>query len=151
MLSFTGCSDFWERMVGATYGIFARNDTSMEIQVYGTYESKDTLLPFDIPELEFFVPAERYPQYEYGNQILSSTKHWSKQLDDADTIRLFFFDKSVIDSYSWDEIHDNYLVLQRYDFSKFDLEKLNWRISYPPDERMKDIKMWPPYEEVVQE
>lgn len=27
---------------------------------------------------------------------------------------------------------DNYMVLQRYDLSLQDLQRLNWQISYPP-------------------
>jgi hypothetical protein len=36
-------------------------------------------------------------------------------------------------------------VLQRYDLSLGDMRALDWTLTYPPDERMKDVKMWPPY------
>ncbi|MDR3060023.1 MAG: hypothetical protein LBU84_18030 [Prevotella sp.] len=36
-------------------------------------------------------------------------------------------------------------ILQRYDLSLKDLEFLDWEISYPPSEKMKDMKMRPPY------
>jgi hypothetical protein len=39
------------------------------------------------------------------------------------------------------------VLLQRYDLTLDDLNKINWTLSYPPDERMKDIKMYPPYQE----
>ena len=42
-------------------------------------------------------------------------------------------------------IISDYLVLRRYDLTPADLELLNWEIPYPPDERMKNMKMWPPY------
>lgn len=49
-------------------------------------------------------------------------------------------------------IEDSYLV--RYDLSINDIHSLcnkrgELEISYPPDERMKDIKMWPIYEDVM--
>ena len=37
-------------------------------------------------------------------------------------------------------------VLVRDDVKKEDMERLHWRISYPPTEAMKDVHMFPPYE-----
>jgi len=37
------------------------------------------------------------------------------------------------------------VFLQRYDLTIRDLDILDWTLSYPPDERMKNIKMYPPY------
>lgn len=49
----------------------------------------------------------------------------------------------------WNEPRDTickYLpILQCYQLSLEDLQQINWTISYPPDERMKDVKMFPPY------
>ena len=42
---------------------------------------------------------------------------------------------------------DSYLV--RYDFTLEDLQDLDWRISFPPNDSMKTISMWPPFEDVV--
>lgn len=38
----------------------------------------------------------------------------------------------------------------RYDLRLEDLQALNWIISFPPDERMKDIHMYPPYQEIIE-
>ncbi|MCL2040056.1 MAG: hypothetical protein FWG85_06475 [Bacteroidetes bacterium] len=62
-----------------------------------------------------------------------------------DTLMVFLFDGYIIDHTIPEIIEKNYLVLQRYDLSLSDLEKLNWKIYYPPTEAMKDMKMWPPY------
>ena len=42
-------------------------------------------------------------------------------------------------------------LLQEYEISFDDLEKLGWNLYYPPTPEMKDIKMWPPYEEVIKQ
>jgi len=49
----------------------------------------------------------------------------------------------------WEGIRDDYDILVRYDLTYDNLEALNDTIPFPPSEAMKDMKMWPPYEEVV--
>lgn len=65
----------------------------------------------------------------------------------CDTVSFFIFERDSVDNNSWDYIVQNYCVLQRYDFSKEDLERLNFQISYPPTEEMAHIHMYPPYKE----
>ena len=61
--------------------------------------------------------------------------------------RIFIFEEQVILSTPRDTIQQNYMILQRYDLTPEDLELLNWEVPYPPNERMKNMKMYPPYEE----
>jgi hypothetical protein len=56
----------------------------------------------------------------------------------------------TINKYSWEEIQRDYKVLRRYDLSVEDFNLLykkngDSEILYPPDERMKYMKMYPPY------
>ena len=74
--------------------------------------------------------------YEYGH---------SKEDPWVDTLSLFIFDADTFNNYSWEEIQSGYKVLQRYDLSPEDLRVLSKKITYPPDERMKNMKMYPPY------
>ena len=60
---------------------------------------------------------------------------------------MFVFDSEKYEKTDWSAIRDQYLILQRYDFTKAELDVLGWHISYPPSSEMKDIKMWSPYEE----
>jgi len=62
-----------------------------------------------------------------------------------DTFCLFIFDADIFNMYEWEDIRNDYKILQRYDMSFEDIKMLQRKISYPPDERMKDIKMFPPY------
>lgn len=49
----------------------------------------------------------------------------------------------------WEGIRDDYDILVRYDLTYDNLKVLNDTIPFPPTEAMKNMKMWPPYEEVV--
>ena len=62
-----------------------------------------------------------------------------------DTKTLYVFDAAVVENTSWGVVARDSLVLKRYDLTLEDLQRLNWFITYPPTEAMKDIKMYPPY------
>lgn len=59
----------------------------------------------------------------------------------SDTLMVYIFDVSKLDANS--SVGD--ALIQRYDLSLPDLQQLNWKLTYPPDIRMKYVKMWPPY------
>jgi replication initiation and membrane attachment protein DnaB len=69
-----------------------------------------------------------------------------------DTVSIYIFSQDIVDKYDWSEIQSNYKILQRYDLSIKDFEKLSDTksgvpiITYPPTKEMKDMKMWPSYE-----
>ena len=77
---------------------------------------------------------------------------FKKMFSGAQFVRVFVSDMN--DYYhprEWCK-RDSYYV--RYDISLEDIQKLinderELEIHYPPDERMKDIKMWPRYEDVI--
>lgn len=83
----------------------------------------------------------------YG-RAASSTRRWHRVIVNG-KMCLFLLDKDVVDNVPWETVREDYMILQRYDLSIADLEKLNWTIYYPPTEAMKDIYMYPPYEEAV--
>lgn len=149
LLVFAGCRDFWERIVHTRYGIFARNDTMEELYVYGAYPNCNTLLPASQPVLERLAPAENLMSSPYLH-ILCESYDWSDALASTDTVRLFFFESKIVSENEWSVISRDNLVLQRYDLTKDDLNRLNWRIAYPPTEDMMDVCMWPPYNELKQ-
>jgi hypothetical protein len=71
-----------------------------------------------------------------------------------DTISFYIFNQDTVDMYEWEKICKDYKILKRYDLSKDDLMHLKKIergdlpvITYPPDERMKNMKMYPPYGE----
>jgi len=88
------------------------------------------------------------PNDEFGLMgIRHSTWKSTFEYHKIDTLMIYIFDEEVLKNNTWGNVIRYYLVLQRYDLSLQDLEKLNWKIYYPPTEAMKDIKMFPPYKE----
>lgn len=64
----------------------------------------------------------------------------------ADTLSVFIFHADTLSKYQWEEIRLDYKILRRYDLSLQNLKQLNFTIPCPPDERMENMKMYPPYE-----
>jgi len=64
-----------------------------------------------------------------------------------DTLSIFFFNRDTLRKYPWETIRKDYNILKRYDLSIQDIQLLDYEISYPPNEAMKEMKMYPPYEE----
>ena len=147
VLFFMSCS-LIEAII-SEYGIDMSNLSNNEVVVWGTYDQTNgTRLPNERPMCEPVPPTEDMSRY-YSTFIMSESKAWSRSLSNTDTVRVFVLDKKQYDETDWDTIRDQYLILQRYDFSKADLNLLGWHIAYPPTPEMKDIKMWPPYEEAI--
>lgn len=64
---------------------------------------------------------------------------------DYDTFNVKIMDASMVHNTSWDTIVKHYMLLKRYDLSLEDLQKLDWTLTYPPTEAMRNIRQWPPY------
>ena len=62
-----------------------------------------------------------------------------------DTLIIFVFNADTATLQGWEYVKDHNLVTQRYDLSLSDLQNLNWSLTFPPTEEMRNIKMWPPY------
>lgn len=115
-------------------------------------------------QMIYFLPYDKFSEIQYPDTTLPIQKPdatilgigakfyidkrepWSNEINElpADTLSIFFFDKTVFEDSSWTEITNNYLVLKRYDLSLQDLERLNFNVPYPPDETMEGIQMYPP-------
>jgi hypothetical protein len=67
------------------------------------------------------------------------------EVQKTDTLCFFIFDTDTINHYDWETIRNEYKILQRYDLSLQDFKRLEYTITYPPSEAMKNVKMYPPY------
>ena len=65
----------------------------------------------------------------------------------SDMVYVYVFDAAIVENTAWDVVARDYLVLKRYDLTLADLQRLDWKITYPPTEAMKDVKQYPPYGE----
>ena len=133
------------------YSVDLKNDAEYSIGFYfalgGNYGTlyPDTLLPttnqYIIKEIK------RDSRYIYDSGI-----KWEEIYSQfpKDTLSIYIFHTDTLNQYTWEEVRDNYLILNRYDLSLDDLTKLNNKYSvpeipYPPNERMKNMKIYPPY------
>ena len=99
-----------------------------------------------------FTSAYAYSGVEGSGIDINVTRYLTfEEMMPYDTMRVFVFDGKYEDLLIPIE-NDLYLV--RYDISIGDAQRLineegELEIHFPPDERMKDIKMWPKYADVV--
>ena len=84
-----------------------------------------------------------------ATDLFNSCHEWNFDAKggNSDTLNVFVFEASVIENTPWEVVARDYLVLKRYDLTLGDLQRLDWRVTYPPTEAMKDIKQYPPYGE----
>lgn len=87
------------------------------------------------------VADKNKPTYMYVYSIEKTFKE-----EQTDTICFFIFHSDTVVKYDWDVICREYKILQRYDLSLQDFKRLKYTITYPPDETMRDVKMYPPYQ-----
>ena len=131
-LIFIACPENFGR-----FFIFSNNST-MDVYVYfgigdresGGYRYTDTTLSF-IRAGGLWKAKENY-RYDYHSEKV-------------DTFCLFIFDADTFNICNWEEIQSGYKILQRYDLSFEDIKALKDSITYPPDEKMKEMKMYPSY------
>jgi hypothetical protein len=69
-----------------------------------------------------------------------------------DTLSFFYFHADTLNKYPLEILQQDYKILQRYDLSSNDVRVLKNQygipeIPYPPTETMRNMKMYPPYEE----
>lgn len=147
ILFLSGC----EKFVGFGYHFYDDNRLSVYCYIpdWDDNSPKDTLINFskeDLWNLSLCLGEDNvfHGNISYGLGTLDKLySSWN-----ADTVSFFIFDKDVVDNTPWADVVQNYMVLQRYDFTKADLERIRCQIYYPPTEAMKDIRMWPRYESV---
>jgi hypothetical protein len=137
------------------YGLHITNNSTDAVGCYfylaweggneGIVYSDTTLVSLRTDEVTIIKSGQTYR----ASRPVSPITEWILSLP-SDTLSVFFFSQDTLNTYSWEEIKHRYKVLRRYDLSIEDIQKLKNKydvpeIPYPPDERMKDMKMYPPY------
>jgi len=141
LLSFASCDNF--------YGLWIFNNTNNAIYFYSNAEPqntvvRDTSINFSNDNTYYFALIQPKTKH-YDDWGQCDPERYVRLKIPHDTLSIFFFDKDTIERYSWEEIRSEYKILCRYDVSAQDIKRHNYTFSYPPDESMKDIKMYPPY------
>jgi len=105
---------------------------------FGTYYP-DTLLPATNHYIINEIKSGKIHYYDSGIKWEEIFFNLPK-----DTLSVFIFHTDTLTEYTWNEVRDKYMILKRYDLSLDDLRRLNFKITYPPNEIMDNIKMYPP-------
>lgn len=117
-------------------------DNSIYVSRKGLYNRQDTIAIYS-----FYFPLEylKINPNEINLKSLRATS-WEAVFTDKrfcpiDTLMIFVFDAEKV------EVGKNAKesVIARYDVSLEDLQRNHWLLSFPPNENMVTIKMWPPY------
>jgi len=112
----------------------------------------DTILPQNYKEVRIggVNNNEKDAIYWFVNSLVSSPKKFFKRLQ-KDTLSIFILDANnfsniTIDMDSiWKEMNYGKRFFVRYDLSIQDIEKLDYLLTYPPDNRMRNVRQYPPY------
>ena len=132
------------------------------VEGYPYHVYPDTTITFARHFVQYPFKAKSTKDYVYlcYHDVAAVYEHYK-----TDTLSFFIFDNSLIDrkgmndwewvQKTWDNVAKNYKVMARYDLSlkdlrKFSVSNTSIAISYPPTPEMKDVKMWPPYEELIE-
>lgn len=88
---------------------------------------------------------------EVRNALLSQYEfawdNFNKQFP-AGYYSVFIIDGETVLEKSWETIRKDNDYIVRYDLTFYDLKTLKQTIPFPPTEDMRDMKMWPPYDEI---
>jgi|SRR5690554_183757 len=125
------------------YSILLKNQSNHKIDSYlGANEH--------YPDTTVVETNFRWSVYPGSSIDYSATTPWEEIFEryvPSDTLSMFVFHTDTLETNSWETIISEYKVLKRYDLSLEDVQSLNYTIPYPPTEQMKDMRMYPPYEE----
>ncbi len=136
-----GCSGTCKKnpFVEKVYSIKVVNQSTQWINFFQSNIFPDTSLPANKP----YYGAGRPNNSSY----LDSRLDWPDVFSTlpVDTLSIFILSNDTINKYDWYTVRNGYMILKRYDLSLGDLKQLNWTISFPASEAMKDMKQFPPY------
>ena len=108
----------------------------------------------------YFYPDTTFQRYIYKSEINNKGKEIVLPYNEVfilrpeireDTLSVFIISSDIIGKYDWCDVASNYNILCRFDLSGQNILDLNYVIPYPPSPAMKDMKMYPPYEEIIKQ
>jgi len=140
----TKCQDKESENCHTSISFVNNSERSLYVN-YDTYYLRN-IDPFNIKALSYFHPDQKNLKCcEINTNALSSNMCFEDRFKTIDTIYVFIFDTVVVENTIWEVVVQDYLVLKRYDLTLEDLQRLDWKITYPPTEAMQYVKQYPPY------
>jgi len=104
--------------------IWVSNNSKQIIVVTVEYILPDTLLPEKSTNLlTININQSRFISESDVNDIY--------RIDKGERITLFILSKDSVETYSWEHIRKNNIILKRYEFNRKELEEMGGIINYP--------------------
>lgn len=78
---------------------------------------------------------------------------WSEEYHnrtERDSFSVFFISKDTLKKYGYDDVRSNYRIAVRYDLGGLGVYGHFTNLYYPPNDSMRNVKMWPPYSHFVE-
>ena len=126
------------------YGVRMENNSPRLIAGYAAIANSDTPT---YPDVTLPLSNKYLENVSSGRvaTIYEGSLSWDRmfQLLPSDTLSLFVFSGDSLSRYPWQEIRNRYNILARYDMSLQDLKALDFKVPYPPDQRMQNMKIFP--------
>lgn len=125
------------------------NNSEKAIYAYFDFAYPDTLAPIGVPSssepsIYKVEPNKRNRtalwQRDFWELIFSDFRYEKQIL--SDTLMVFIMDAELLEAHT---THVNNTIIQPYDLSLQDLQRVNWTLTYPLSPNMSAIKMYPPY------
>lgn len=150
ILLFTSCSEQWRN--GHNY-ISINNNSPLKLYYdlcTADYPDSSAIIPRYLK----FIDANKEQITEPFSQGRISSNKFLVRIESwfyNKTYKSFMlFDYDLLMTENPETIAENYMVLVRYDVTLDDLDRLGWTLHYPPTPAMRDVHMYPPYEEVIE-
>lgn len=110
------------------------NQTENTLYVRGAYDYPDTIISAGIPNPILDPNFSKVQPNETNNQVL-----WDRDCIESaytysipsDTLMVYVFDATVLETTPWETVISDNLVLKRYDLSLEDLQNSDFTILYP--------------------
>ena len=171
-LSLGGCFYDKESPVGLEPAVYSENNSEHGIVVCWNY-CHSYYIPDQIVRTDTLLPAQYYSSsYDFEldgpaphNPLRFIIEPGDKSCVECleinpfeelyanlphDTLSVFVLHADTVRQYSWEQICADNNIVVRYDLSKKDVQRFkNHIVPFPPTEAMRNMKMWPPYEEVI--
>jgi hypothetical protein len=134
--------------------ILLRNTAHYEIACYvadginSGFSYPDTLLP---STLNSFVFRESIKDSAWVFGTSGGFESFLSTATQNGVLSLFIFKQVDVERLGWEEVSSKNQYIVRYDLTSDNLRFLKGIIVYPPNEPMKDIHMFPSYEQLLNE
>ena len=131
---------------------YNRSDRDVMVVMHKDYPEDSTGLLIDTALLEWKTgkPVLKGEQYVFKERAPFRWESWRYTYEYCRYISFSIIDKEIVENpETVESIYYDYNVLARYDVTEEDMDNLEWSLEYPPSEAMRNVHMYPSFDEIV--